>query len=73
MAALSLSKKRQASQAFFEDVVVAVEDGICEFVFAQILPNVFGAVELGRVAWQADELDIGGDPQVSRSDMPHAP
>ena len=49
---------------FVDDVVIAVEDGVGELVLAQVLPDVFGTVEFGRVARQADQGDIGRDMQA---------
>ena len=50
--------------SFVDDVVIAAEDGVGELVATQVFPDVFNAVEFGRIAWQADEGDVGGDTQT---------
>lgn len=50
-----------------DDVVVAVEHGVGEFVAAQILPDVFGGVEFGSVRRQGNEGDVVGDGESGRA------
>ena len=57
---------------FLNNVLVTVEDGVGEFVFAQILPDVFHAVEFGRVARQADQGDIAGHDEAIAAVIPCA-
>lgn len=41
-----------------DDGFVAVEDAIAELVLPQILPDVFGWVEFGRVGRQFEQTDV---------------
>ena len=44
---------------FIDDVVVAFESRVGEFILAEIFPDVLGAAELWRIAREADEGDGG--------------
>jgi len=49
---------------FVDDIVVAFEDCDCEFVAAQIFPDIFDRVEFGCVGRQRHECDVVRDGEV---------
>jgi len=50
-----------------DDVVVGFEDAVGELVLAQVLPDVFGRVEFGRIGRQADQGEVFGKLEPSRA------
>ena len=59
-----ICEEQPSFAGFVDDIVVAFEDGVGEFVLTQILPDVFGAVEFRRIARQRDEGDVGGHTEA---------
>ena len=45
---------------FMPEFIEIVTTDILEFDLLEILPDAFNRVEIGRIAWQSHNLDVGG-------------
>ena len=50
--------------AGFDDGVVIVEHAQRQVIFSQVLPDVLGRVQFGRIGWQGDQGDVAGSLQL---------